>query len=335
MTQMTSDPVERRELSLSAIKLLGLRTARPITNTTSEIMVSCPFHKDKTPSMGINLKKGVCNCFSCNFSGSVEKLYKTITGQSLREVSGLNGDSFSSYRPLNLFNTPNWDDNSLKSVFITYNKQDFISIENSFECLNYLESRGIPIEVAHNMKMMYCEDSRINGTRFYRRLIIPIYENGKLISFEGRRIFKEDPDPKVLYPKNCTVNSLYDIDNLNKEKRVFAVEGLMDLAVLRSNEFFKNSTAIFGAKLTHRQLYLFRKFKQVIYIPDLDAAGEETLEKFKNAKLDNIYVLAPPKEINGVSIKDVGDIPKSGITIQQLLNNRWMDYVKKLDFASD
>jgi DNA primase len=331
MMQENNNYIDRRALSTSMIKLLNLRTNKPITNGTDDVMVSCPFHKDKTPSMGVNLKKGVCHCFSCDYSGSVEKTYKTVTGSSLYEALGISLDQFSSYQPIQTFNFSNYDETALKNVYVRYNPTAFIDVEESQACMDYLKGRGISLEVAKSMGMKYCEDSRINGTRFYRRLVIPVYEKGRLISIEGRRIFKEDPDPKVLYPKNCTVNSLFDIDKLDKNKKLFAVEGLMDLAVLRSCEFFKNSTSIFGASLTKRQLYLLKDFKSFTYIPDRDQAGEKTVEILKNSDLENVNILSPPQEINGVSVKDIGDIPKTGITIQQLLNNRWMDYEKKLD----
>lgn len=327
--------IDRRDLSISAISLLNLKTKKNITPSTNEVMVSCPLHGvDKTPSMGIDLKKGIYNCFACGAHGTIESLYRTLTGNSLLKTLGVNSDSFSNYarNPLKVNFYENFEkaELSLKSVYLNYNPKDIISINQSKEGLEYVRGRGISPKVAQSMKMGYVEESRINGTYFKRRLVIPIYENQKLISIEGRRVFREDPDPKVLYPKNCTVNTLYDIDLLDKEEPLYACEGLMDLAVLRGNDFFKNSSAIFGANLTKRQINLFSQFKKVIYINDRDGAGRKTLDIMKDSGLDNLYNLPLPSSINGIEIKDIGDIPKTGASIEDLLNRKWLSYIKKI-----
>ena len=331
---MQSECLNRRDLSLRIISLLNLKLRKPVTYTTDEIMISCPFHKDNSPSFGIDIKNGRAHCFSCGWSGSIESLYKTVTGQSIRKVLNLPNDSFSLFSSQEIYKKKLQDaeetEVTLKNVYITYNSQDILDISSSAECISYLNQRGISLDIAKTMNMRYCEEARINGTFFKRRLLIPVYENHRLISIEGRRIFREDPDPKVLYPKNCTVNTLYDIDNLNKDKPLYVCEGLMDLAVLRSCDFFENSTSVFGANITKRQLYLLKNFNKVIYINDLDEAGYKALDTLKQAKLDNLYNLEPPKSIGDFKIKDIGDIPKTGLTIQDLLNRRWVDYIKKI-----
>ena len=62
----------RREMTLYAISRLGLKSRSPITPNVHQVMVSCPFHKDKSPSMRIDVTRGVVNCFSCSWSGSIE-----------------------------------------------------------------------------------------------------------------------------------------------------------------------------------------------------------------------------------------------------------------------
>lgn len=320
----------RRELTISALRLLNLKSKNTINPSTKEIMVSCPIHgKDRTPSMGIDLERGIYNCFACGAHGTIENLYRTVTGQSLNVALGLNLDSFSTFAnrtPIVTFEEPL----TLKNVYLNLNKTDFKELNYNPDVLKYLRSRGISLKVAHTMQMKYVENSRINGTLFKRRLIIPIYENNKLISIEGRRVYSEDPDPKVLYPKNCTVNTLFDIDNLDKQNTLYACEGLMDLAVLRTCDLFKNSTSIFGANLTQRQVELFKQFPKIVYIPDLDAAGTKTVDIMKEASLKNVYILPPPKTINNCAIKDIGDIPKARATIQQLVDRRWLSYQKPL-----
>ena len=315
----------RKEITLQALNLLGLKH-----KNDSEIMISCPFHKDNTPSMGIDIDNGRVHCFSCGYSGSIETLFRDLTGENLKQLLGISSDKFTSYASNTQFKTFNFTPSQkAKTVYVRYNPEDFQDIQNNPLCLDYLANRGISLSVAKGMNMQYVEDTRINTTRFRRRLIIPVYENNKLISFEGRRVVSTDPDPKVLYPKNTSVNTLYDIDNLDMSQPLYACEGLMDLAVLRSDPTFKNSTSIFGANITKRQIELIKKFKSFIYIYDLDAAGYKTLETLQKADLSNLYTLKLPERVNDIKIKDVGDLPKTGITVTDLVNRKWLNYIKK------
>lgn len=103
----------------------------------------------------------------------------------------------------------------------------------------------------------------------------------------------------------------------------------MDLFVLKTDDYFNNSTCIFGASISDRQLELLKDFKQVVYIPDSDNAGMKVLDKLKDLG-DNISYLKLPEEINGVKIKDIGDIPKTNITVNQLRTHNWLNYIKPI-----
>jgi DNA primase len=196
--------------------------------------------------------------------------------------------------------------------------------------VDYLIRRGISLDLAEKFNMMYAENSRINSTLFKDRLCIPIYENGVISSIEGRRLSDDESSPKVLYPKNTAVDFLFDIDNLNRDDTVYACEGLMDLFVLKSSDFFKNSTCIFGANVTKRQLEQIKGFKKFVYIPDNDKAGLLTIQKLKDSGLNNLYVLKLPEIFAGQPIKDIGDLPKVGLDVNSLLNRKWLNYIKPL-----
>lgn len=333
MNQMQmNNSISRNELTLNVVQLLGLRTKRPVNLNTKEVAVSCPYHKDKTPSMFVNFETGVFHCFSCGRSGSIESLYKDITGQSIYKALGINSDPFSafSFNSKPVYNYSFEESTSLKNVYLNFDSSIIKDFKKYPDVIDYLKSRGISIEIAEAANFGYIEEGSINTTKFIRRLVIPIYEQNRLISIEGRRVYPEDPDPKVLYPRNATVNTLYDYENLDKNKPCFAVEGLMDLFVLRSSKAMQNSTSIFGANLTKRQIKLIGEFSQFIYIPDNDEAGQKTVEALKNSGLKNIYVLPIPKQLGNFNPKDVGDFPKAGVTVDNLLDKKWLSYVKKL-----
>ena len=318
----------RREMTLYAISRLGLKSRSPITPNVHQVMVSCPFHKDKSPSMGIDVTRGVVHCFSCSWSGSIEKLYKELTNGNLRKELGYIDDPFTSYSSSLTFQYIT-DDTRLKDIYINADLSLMRDAYTDPTCAAYLRKRGIPESVAKSMGFKYAEEMLINTNKFKNRLLIPVYEEGRLISIEGRRILDND-EVKVLYPRNSSVNTLFDIDNLDTSSTVYAVEGLMDLAVLRTSDTFKNSTSIFGANITKRQLELLKRFPKIVYIPDSDTAGEKTVEKLKAAKLGKTYILRIPKKINNIDVKDVGDLTKARIVPQDLVDRNWLSYEKFL-----
>ncbi len=329
------ETLSRSEITRAALRYMGLKCKGIPGPSTKEVMVSCPLHgSDKNPSMGINLEKGIYNCFACGASGSIESLFYRVTGSSLKKTLNISDDPFSRFASP-VYESKSEDDYKLKPVYVNYNARDFLEIRSSKECMNYIRERGISVSAALKAGCKYVEETRINGTLFKKRLIIPVKENNKLISFEGRDITGEQT-PKVLYPRNCSVNTLYGIDELDKTQPLFAVEGLMDLFVLRDCRCFKNSTSIFGANLTKRQIKLLSEFPSVIYIPDSDAAGEKTVATLKSSNLPNVSVLRLPQWLFGVNIKDVGDIPKTTnplgrkASVQDLVNLKWLKRVERL-----
>ena len=248
-------------------------------------------------------------------------------GDVLQEL-GYIDDPFTSYSSSLNFQYIT-DDTRLKDIYINADLSLMRDAYTDPTCAAYLRKRGIPESVAKSMGFKYAEEMLINTNKFKNRLLIPVYEEGRLISIEGRRILDND-EVKVLYPRNSSVNTLFDIDNLDTSSTVYAVEGLMDLAVLRTSDTFKNSTSIFGANITKRQLELLKRFPKIVYIPDSDAAGEKTVEKLKAAKLGKTYILRIPKKINNIDVKDVGDLTKARIVPQDLVDRNWLSYEKFL-----
>ena len=329
---MNENEPSRRELSNVVVSQLNLKSKGRIPRTASWVMFHCPYHKDDNPSFGINYDRGTYNCFSCGRHGNIEGLYYDLTGHSLNSFLGIKkADKFSSFshQPQTPIGRPEHKAVK-KNVYLNFDSTQLTSALENKDCVEYLRKRGISLEVARSAGLLYADDTYINGTRFKHRICIPVYENGVLQTIEGRRLSADDYGPKVLYPKNTTVNTLYDIDNLDRNTTLYGVEGLMDLFVLRGCDEFKNSTSIFGANVTDRQLELLSQFKEVVYIYDLDDAGRGTVRKLKEKGMNNVYTLKLPKNLNGIEIKDVGDIPKTGVTLDFLVERKWLKYKKPI-----
>ena len=327
----------------------------------NSIMGHCPFHTDKHPSFSVDLDRALCHCFSCGYNGKLRGLFREITGHSINKELGIKWEAQDEATFVNPFKeTVKEDLSATPDVHIALDGA-FIPVDKDPDVCKYLMQRCIPVSVAKSMRMSFATMARSFDTfepnnkdqmvYFTKRLVIPIYERGKLLSCEGRDIYgKEyyynmlrrkglDPDEheykKCIYPRGASTSTLYDIDKLDSSRRLYFVEGIMDLAVLRTDSFFntKNSTAVFGASISERQRYFLKQF-DFTYIIDNDLAGflslRRLMESLKEAPVKRDWkFVVPPFHDQGV--KDVGDIPvKTGKTIEQCRKAHWLDNSKNI-----
>ena len=327
----------------------------------NSIMGHCPFHTDKHPSFSVDLDRALCHCFSCGYNGKLRGLFREITGHSINKELGIKWEAQDEATFVNPFKeTIKEDLSATPDVHIALDGA-FIPVDKDPDVCKYLMQRCIPVSVAKSMRMSFATMARSFDTfepnnkdqmvYFTKRLVIPIYERGKLLSCEGRDIYgKEyyynmlrrkgiDPDEheykKCIYPRGASTSTLYDIDKLDSSRRLYFVEGIMDLAVLRTDSFFntKNSTAIFGASISERQRYFLKQF-DFTYVIDNDLAGwlslRRLMEALKEAPIKRDWkFVVPPFHEQGV--KDVGDIPvKTGKTIEQCRKAHWLDNSKDI-----
>ena len=327
----------------------------------NSIMGHCPFHTDKHPSFSVDLDRALCHCFSCGYNGKLRGLFREITGHSINKELGIKWEAQDEATFVNPFKeTVKEDLSATPDVHIALDGA-FIPVDKDPDVCKYLMKRCIPVSVAKSMRMSFATMARSFDTfepnnkdqmvYFTKRLVIPIYERGKLLSCEGRDIYGKEyyynmlrrkgmnPDEheykKCIYPRGASTSTLYDIDKLDSSRRLYFVEGIMDLAVLRTDSFFntKNSTAIFGASISERQRYFLKQF-DFTYIIDNDLAGflslRRLMESLKEAPVKRDWkFVVPPFHDQGV--KDVGDIPvKTGKTIEQCRKAHWLDNSKDI-----
>lgn len=327
----------------------------------AQLMGHCPYHKDKSPSMSLNLDKSMFHCFSCGKSGMLRSLYRDITGHSINRDLGIKWEGSGKSTFINPFKTAIVEDYDKKPDVHIAMRGTFQDVKANKDVCRFLMKRHISVSVAESMGMRYavhaysCDadspDNKDQHIYFTNRLVIPIYEKGKLMSCEGREIYgkeffrnkliREGKNPdnyiykKCIYPRGASTSTLYDIDKLDKSKTLYFVEGLMDLAVLRSDTFFNshNSTTVFGASITERQKYLLKQF-DFVNIIDNDLAGWLSLRRLAEdlaqapVKRNWRFLVPPYKELN---VKDVGDIPvKAGKTIESCRKAHWLDNEKNI-----
>ena len=327
----------------------------------NHIMCHCPFHTDKHPSCSVDVDRALVHCFSCGYNGKLRGLFREVTGHSINKELGIKWEAQDEATFVNPFKeTVKEDLSATPDVHIALDGA-FIPVDKDPDVCKYLMQRCVPVSIAKSMRMQFATMARSFDTfepnnkdqmvYFTKRLVIPIYERGKLLSCEGRDIYGKEyyynmlrrkgmnPDEheykKCIYPRGASTSTLYDIDKLDSSRRLYFVEGIMDLAVLRTDNFFntKNSTAVFGASISERQRYFLKQF-DFTYIIDNDLAGwlslRRLMEALKEAPIKRDWkFVVPPFHDQGV--KDVGDIPvKTGRTVEQCRKAHWLDNSKDI-----
>jgi hypothetical protein len=143
-------------------------------------------------------------------------------------------------------------------------------------------------------------------TKDHPRLIIPFFDTtGKLFAFQGRAFGNEQP--KYLTIKlDEQKQKVYGLERINFQEQVFIVEGPID------SLFVDNCLAAGGA-----DLFLKNKIPndQVTYIFDNEPRNKEIVNRmYKVIEQDYNIVIWP----DDIQLKDVNDIIKSGVSINQL-----------------
>jgi hypothetical protein len=304
MPRFTSDQYK------SAILKLNIASRENYSSKDRAFFYCALHHGDKTPSLSINFKLGVYHCFGCGESGTIPHLVRTLTNRSMEDFLNLKNEDLTKMvlkkdeEPVRKTIQPDRAID-IRGIMVPWNV--------SKEATAYLNKRYITSNIATRMNMKYIEEAYVNGTYFKKRLCIPIYnENGFIVNLEGRDTTFQQQQ-KCLYPA-LAKKIIYEWYKLDKEKPLYLFEGLIKMAVARSDKFFNNSSTVFGNMISQRQLLILNMFKEIRLIPDNDKGGLvliRFLSKSLTTKL-SIY------EIVDHDIKDADEIPeKTGKSIEQ------------------
>lgn len=113
-----------------------------------------------------------------------------------------------------------------------------------------------------------------SSKRWYGRLIIPIFKDGKLIFYQGRDL-SDTHVKKYINPDISRENVLYGYENISKETEepLYIVEGWFDAWHL-------NGVAVLGSKMSPHQLHwINRSRRPKVIIPDRYGDGHLLAEQ--------------------------------------------------------
>ncbi|MDR2091127.1 MAG: toprim domain-containing protein [Clostridiales bacterium] len=154
---------------------------RKFEDKRSYILICCPFHNDKNPSLSISLTKGVCKCFGCDFSGTFTQfIYKLFGGYDQRAVEYVRkfqkGENFKfEVLPLKEFKPkvviPSYDDlNVPEEELAKYDYTDWV----------YSKGRGISEDV--------CRKFRLGIDYKWGAVTFPLMMDGRCIAICRREL---------------------------------------------------------------------------------------------------------------------------------------------------
>jgi len=153
-----------------------------------------------------------------------------------------------------------------RSVTLPYN----IKIEPGSEPYNYLMNRNFDSTVINHFRLRYQPVGP-----YGRRIIIPVYVNGVLVTFQARTL-DSNTRPKYLFPRegaSCFQSVLYNWDQAKNYEVLIMVEGVTDAWRLWLRGF-QNVVCTFGKSLKKEQRRLILdnpKTKTVIMFWDGEA----------------------------------------------------------------
>jgi len=157
----------------------------------------------------------------------------------------------------------------------------------------YLERRGYdPDELINDWDIKGTGPvAKLDGINFSHRILMPIYWQGRLVSFQTRDITGHreakyitcPPEHEVMFHKHI----LYMHPEILEKRKAIIVEGILD-----AWRFHRSAAATFGVNYTVQQVRVIASlFDQAVIVFDPDEAAQEQAEKLKfDLKFKNVNV---------------------------------------------
>ena len=258
--------------------------------------------KPRSPSLSVNLSRGIFHCFGCEAKGNVLEFIVKMEGFNpeigedfrkgalMAERLFLNGGATQS-----VASSPTPATTAAEAVEIENDDRevvvnqplDFV-LEGLDSAHPYLSERGFSPATIEHFGLGYASRGIMKG-----RIAIPVNNpRGELVGYAGRLAddaLIDDKNPKYKFPGERVKDGkryafrkselLYHADELRrvKCKRLYVVEGFPSVWWFWQ-QGIKNVAAVMGASISERQaelaLELTTSDARIVLIPDGDSAGE-------------------------------------------------------------
>ena len=293
----------------------------------------CPFHEDTTPSLTVNPKENLWNCFGCDKGGDNIRFVQLFDNLSFNDaVERLKGYFPGGELPNNETTKAavkkkkteiSVADKKLLARVVGYYQHTFTEDQRG---LAYLKNRGIE----HNQSLTDFGAGFVNGTlknilpddpeviktlknlgilnakgneTFYNCVVFPIFDkDGGVVNLYGRNI-DQDSGVSHLYLAGSR-SGIINRQAVKRSSTILLTESVIDALTLY-DQGFTNVIPAYGVNgLTEDHLFLFEyeKVKEVYLCFDSDTAGKEgatrTTEQLKKKEILCHIVELPDKDIN-------------------------------------
>jgi DNA primase len=254
------------------------------------IGTQCPFPgcEDHSNHLGLCLDSPVVSCFSCGKSGNYLSYLAAKLNSWTKAVAVIE-----KHTPLELKRKQTYlKENKVSQVLLP---EEATKTPTKYQ-KQYIEGRGYDLKELETLyDFYYC--GPIGNWK--NRIIIPIYQNNRLVTFSSIDIA---PNSKLRYKHESEERSilhckelLYGMDQIINYDVVLVVEGFFDKARIG-----QNCVATMGTLVTEQQIKLLTRFKKVITAFDGDSAGRKNSKKIA----DNLSVFT---EVERVFLPDNSD----------------------------
>jgi DNA primase len=276
----------------------------PATPDKDELVFHCPYCLDRTgsesndPKLWVNPNKGAVWCFRCEKGfKNLEPFFKSLNqgildaeGAALcagehRPTSNLKSSLRASLRPTEAKkeDVATLKPQRLPTSYLPLTKADQGGIARR-QGYRYLESRGIPLELAELYHIGYCPTGERAG-----HLIFPVYQGGQCVYWTTR--LTHNVGPKSQNPENKDgffrrTDCLLNYDNVIGQPIVAVVEGPFDCMAYRDR-----GVAMLGKVLSDQQCTLIEALvplglEELVLSLDPDAAKQQ--DKIRQRLLHHI-----------------------------------------------
>ena len=269
-----------------------------------QLTISCPFHREKTPSCKVNTGKKVFNCFGCGTGGNILEFIVLKEGgnpnestdfrQAALKALEIMGDNAS----LSQKSNDNPDKSSKTSIATknTLSSQKSQNLDDSVSKVNKVLEFALTPDPNHRfLKNRGLTDDQIsefglgfqNRGMMKNRIVFPIHnEKNELIAYAGRWTDEAVPDTEMRYKLPQGFHKSLVLYNLNRvikkhpeTKHIVIVEGFW--STIRLHSAGVAAVSCMGTSVSMEQMDLLKEIgiTTVTLMFDGDDAGRAGVEK--------------------------------------------------------
>lgn len=276
----------------------------------------CPFHEETTPSFSVNIRNQYFYCFGCGAGGDIFSFLQRYEKKSfwdvLTELSSQTGIQIKTlfeeerkffeekliiieiltetakYYHNNLTDEArNYLENERKLTGETINR-----FQIGFACgglkSHLTETCKYSLDLCFKAGVLRQKDDGQAHDYFYRRIILPNINKGRVVYLSGRNI--DNSEPKYLHLPG-EQKFLYNEEALGNNE-IIIVEGFFDSITL--NQSGKDSVALVSTSLKPEFAHKFSKSESIYLCLDGDEAGRKGIQKLGETFLDKAKVIQLP-----------------------------------------